>query len=116
MLSLLIDENFNQRVLRELRRRLPVLDYLLAQEVEVFQQDDLAVLAWAATHNRVVITHDVNTMTKYAYARLEASQHLPGVIIVPKEMTVGNAIEELVILLTCSQPEEFLNRVIYLPL
>jgi hypothetical protein len=37
---------------------------LLVQETELFQQHDLQVLEWAAAHKRVVVTHDVNTMTK----------------------------------------------------
>lgn len=116
MVQLLVDENFNHRILRGLKRRLPGLDYLLVQETEVFQQDDPQVLDWAATNNRVIVTHDVNTMTKYAYERLEAGQPLPGVVIIPKELAVGSAIEELAILLACSQSEEFPNRVIHLPL
>jgi predicted nuclease of predicted toxin-antitoxin system len=116
MIQLLLDENFNHRILRGLKRRLPTLDYVLVQETEVFQQDDPQVLDWAAAHDRVILTHDVNTMTKYAYERLESGQPLPGVVIIPKELAVGSAIEELVILLACSQPEEFPNRVIHLPI
>ena len=116
LVPLLIDENFNHRILRGLRRRFPTLDYLLVQDTEVFQQDDPEVLDWAVTHNRVVITHDVNTMTKYAYARLDAGQPLSGMVIIPKELAIGSAIEELAMLLTCSHPEEFPNRVIHLPL
>jgi predicted nuclease of predicted toxin-antitoxin system len=78
MVQLLVDENFNQRILRGLKRRLPALDCLLAQETEVFQKDDPQVLDWAAAHNRVIVTHDANTMTKHAYERLEAGQPLPG--------------------------------------
>ena len=74
------------------------------------------MLDWATTHNRVIITHDVNTMTRDAYGRLEAGQPLSGVIIVPKELAIGSAIDELVILLTCCSPEEFSNQVIYLPI
>src|SRR2546423_8844585 len=99
MIQLLVDENFNHRILRGLRRRLPELDYMLAQETEIFQQDDEQVLAWAAMHNRAIVTHDVNTMTKYASERLAAGQPLPGVIIIPKELAIGDAIEELAILL-----------------
>jgi hypothetical protein len=51
-----------------------------------------------------------------ANERLEAGQPLPGVVIIPKELPIGSAIEELAILLACSQPEEFPNRVIHLPL
>ena len=40
MVPLLIDENFNHRILRGLRLRLPELNYQLVQEVEVFQKED----------------------------------------------------------------------------
>jgi hypothetical protein len=55
-------------------------------------------------------------MVRYAYVRLEAGQPLSGVVIVPKELAIGSAIDELVILLTCCSPEEFSNRVIHLPI
>ena len=84
LVPLLVDENFNHRILRGLKRRLPALDTLLVQEANIVQYDDLNVLAWAAAHSRVVITHDVNTMTRYAYTRLEVGQPVPGVVIVPK--------------------------------
>jgi predicted nuclease of predicted toxin-antitoxin system len=116
MVPLLIDENFNHRILRGLRLRLPELNYQLVQEVEVFQKEDPEVLDWATTHNRVVVTHDVNTMVRYAYVRLEAGQPLSGVVVVPKELAIGSAIDQLVILLTCCSLEEFSNRVIHLPI
>jgi hypothetical protein len=116
MPPLLVDENFNHRILRGLKRRLPLLDILFVQEADLGQSDDPSVLTWAAIHNRVVLTHDVNTMTRYAYARLEAGQPVPGLVIVPKELAIGSAIEDLVILLTCSSPDEFPNCVIHLPL
>ena len=67
MVLLCADENFNHRILRGLRLRLPALDCLLVQETEAYRQEDSKVLDWAAAHNRVVLTHDVNTMTRYAY-------------------------------------------------
>jgi hypothetical protein len=116
MIQLLVDENFNRRILRGLRRRLLALDCVLVQETKLFQQEDSLILDWAAANKRVVLTHDVNTMTKYAYERLEAGELLSGVVIVPKELAIGSAIEELDILLNCSEPEDFLNRVIHLPI
>jgi predicted nuclease of predicted toxin-antitoxin system len=65
MVQLLVDENFNGRILRGLKRRLPALDCLLVQETELFQQKDSRILDWAAAHNRVILSHDVNTMTKF---------------------------------------------------
>ena len=115
MIQLLVDENFNCRILRGLRRRIPGLNCLLVQDTELFQTEDPQILDWAAASGRVVLTHDVNTMTRYAYERLEKGEPLPGVIIVPKELSIGAAIEALEILLNCSEPEEFPNRVIHLP-
>ncbi len=45
MAPLLIDEDFNHRILRGLKRRLPTLDALLVQEADIGQQDDPNVLA-----------------------------------------------------------------------
>lgn len=116
MVPLLADENFNHRVLRGLRLRLPALDCLPVQDTDVYQHEDPEVLDWAAAHNRVVLTHDANTMAKYAYERLAAALPLPGVIVVPKQLPIGMAIEELLTLLDCSLPEEFPDRVIHIPL
>jgi len=38
------------------------------------------------------------------------------VIVIPKTLAIGTAIEELVTLLSCSKPEEFPGRIIHIPL
>lgn len=60
MLRLLIDENFNPRILRGLIRRRPSLDFVLAEHAGLKQADDLDVLTWAAGQNRIILTHDIN--------------------------------------------------------
>jgi hypothetical protein len=85
MVPLLADENFNHRILRGLRLRLPSIDCLLAQETQIYQREDPEVLDWAA-------------------------------FVIPKELPIGTAIEELATLLYCSFPEEFPCRVIHLPI
>ena len=58
MLRLLIDENFDQRILRGLRLRLPQLDYIIAQRAGMSGLSDSALLDWAASHGRIIVTHD----------------------------------------------------------
>jgi predicted nuclease of predicted toxin-antitoxin system len=58
MLPLLIDENFDQRILRGLRLRLPNLDYLVVQDIGLGGVDDRALLDWAVRERRAVVTHD----------------------------------------------------------
>lgn len=59
----LADENFNNDILRALRRRSPSIDIVRAQDVGLTGVDDEAVLAWAAEQDRVLLTHDVSTIT-----------------------------------------------------
>jgi predicted nuclease of predicted toxin-antitoxin system len=116
MLRILADENFNQRILRGVLRHLPDLDFVIVQETEMEGADDPYLLAWAAENQRVIVTHDINTVTRYANERLQAGEPVAGVIIVPKDMPIGIAVEELAILIGCSEPEEIENQVKYVPI
>ena len=116
MLRLLFDENFNHRILHGLELRLPDLDYLAAQEIELKGATDREVLAWAAGENRIVVTHDFETMLKFAYDRIVASERMPGLIAVPQTMPIGRAIEDLATVIQCSDPAELENSVLHLPL
>ena len=62
MLRLLIDENFDQRILRGLRLEVPAIDYIVVQETKLKGLRDPLLLAWAAENQRIIVTHDVNTM------------------------------------------------------
>ena len=48
MLRFVADENFNNRILRALRRDTPELDIIRVQDTEIYQADDPTVLEWAA--------------------------------------------------------------------
>ena len=48
MLLLLIDENFDQRILRGLRLEAPHVDYVVVQETKLKGLRDPILLAWAA--------------------------------------------------------------------
>ena len=66
----LADENLNNDIVRGLRRRKPDLDIVRVQDAGLSGMDDPSLLAWAAAQDRVLITHDVSTMTAYAYRRV----------------------------------------------
>lgn len=83
MLRLAADENFNNRIVRGLLHRKPDLDIVRIQDIGLSGADDQAVLEWAAQEERVLLTHDVRTITQYAYERVDADQLMPGVFEVP---------------------------------
>ena len=61
MLRLLTDENFNNDIVRGVRRRNAGMDIVRVQDVGLSGADDPTVLAWAAESGRVLLTHDVST-------------------------------------------------------
>ena len=116
MLRLAADENFNNDIVRGLRRREPGLDLVRIQDVGLSGADDPTVLEWAAQEGRILLTHDVSTITRYAYERVQASQSLPGVFEVSRSVSIGQAIEDILLLAQCSLEGEWEGQVRYLPL
>ena len=116
MLRLLTDEDFNGRIVRGLRRRMPELDLVRVQDTEVSGDEDPEVLEWAAAEGRILLTHDVATMTAFAYQRVREGKPLPGVVEVPQSMPIGQAIEDILLLAAASEPGEYEGQVVYLPL
>jgi predicted nuclease of predicted toxin-antitoxin system len=114
MIKFLADEDFNNRILRGLLRRQPGLDILRIQDTPLAGAPDSAVLEWAAQQDRVLLTHDVSTMTKHA--RLRLGKKMAGIIEVSQSVTIGSVIDDLLLIAGTSTPEEFENRVEYLPI
>lgn len=116
MIRFVADENLNNNIIRGILRRNPQIDIIRAQDAGLSKMDDPAVLAWAAHHNRVVLTHDVTTMTRYAYQRVQAGQPMPGLFEVGCRVPVSVAIEEVLLLAEFSLEGEWEGQVRYLPL
>jgi predicted nuclease of predicted toxin-antitoxin system len=74
------DENFDGRIVRGVLRVLPDLDLVRVQDTPLAESDDHDVLEWAVKERRVVLTHDVSTMTAAAWARVRAGLPMSGVI------------------------------------
>ncbi len=79
MLRLAADEDFNNRILRGLLRRNPGLDIVRVQDAGLSGRGDAELLEWAATEERILLTHDVTTMKQYVDERIAAGLPMPGV-------------------------------------
>lgn len=116
MLQLAADENFNNNIVRGLLRTKVDVDIVRIQDVGLSGADDPTILDWAAQQGRVLLTHDVSTITKYAYERVEAGQAMPGVFEVSRAASIGQVIEDILLLVECSFENEWEGQIIYLPL
>lgn len=116
MVLWLADENFNNDILRALFRLNPEIDLVRAQDVGPTGTDDDSIPAWAAEHGRVVLTHDVSTLTARAYRRVMKGDGMPGVFEVSRRVPVRDAADDIALLTECSFPGEWEGQVRYLPL
>jgi hypothetical protein len=116
MIKLLADENFDNTIIRGLLRRNPDIDIVRVQDVSLSGEDDPTVLAWAANEGRILLTHDVATITRYAYERLADSLSMPGVIEVSTDAPIGKVIEDILMILECGVEKDLEGKIYYLPL
>lgn len=116
MILLAADENFNNAILRGVLRRKPDVDIVRIQDVGLSGAADPIVLAWAAKENRLLLTHDVATITHYAYERVKAGLPMPGVFEIPYGFSVGEIIEDILLIAEYSLDGEWEGQVRYLPL
>ena len=112
----LADENFNNDILRALSRGKPGIDVVRAQDAGLTGASDEAYLALAAEQSRVLLTHDVSTITAHAYRRAIMGEPMPGVFEVGCDVWTRAAVDDILLLTECSSPGEWEGQVRYLPL
>ena len=115
-MKLAADEDFDNRIVAGLVRRLPQLDILRVQDAGLRSADDQTILAWAASEGRVLLTHDVNTLIETAYERIARGGRMPGVCAVPQEVPIGLAIDDALLLIEGSLEGEWEGQVKYIPI
>jgi predicted nuclease of predicted toxin-antitoxin system len=116
MLRLASDEDFDNDILRGLIRQRPELDIVRVQDIGLASKHDTLLLEWAAQESRIILTHDRQTMTKYAYERLRSGQPMPGILVVRQSLPIGGIIENILLLLEASLVGEWEGQVRYVPL
>ncbi len=110
------DENFDGDILAALRARLAAFDVVRVQDTEMYQSEDPELLEWLAKQQRILLTHDINTMPGFLYDRVRAGQPSPGIIVAVQNAQIGLVIDDLEVAIGAGQPEDFENQVKYIPI
>ncbi|MEL7037527.1 MAG: DUF5615 family PIN-like protein [Cyanobacteria bacterium J06592_8] len=116
MLKFLADENFDNNIVRGLLRCRPSIDLIRVQDVGLSSEDDPTILAWSAKEERILLTHDVATITRFAYERVAENLRMPSVIEVSTDAKIGDVIEDILLIVDCSLEDELEGKIYYLPL
>jgi hypothetical protein len=92
------------------------VDIVRVQDVNLTGVEDPILLAWCSEHRRILLTHDVRTMIGFAYERVANDESMPGIVVVGQTLPIGQAIDDLTLLVECSHEGQWEGQVIYLPL
>jgi len=112
----LADENFNNHIFRGLLLQKPLLDIVRVQDVGLTGQSDPIILAWALSENRILLTHDAKTIPAYAFARLIDGYAIPGILVASWDVPIGEVIADMLLIINCSEQQEWDGQIHYLPL
>jgi Domain of unknown function (DUF5615) len=110
------DHNFTERILRGLLRLEPASEVLRPRDVGLDRATNNAVLAYAAAERWIVLSHDVNTMSAAAYARIAAGQPMAGLLLVRQQSRLVPTLTDLCMISSASEAEEWADRVEFLRL
>jgi Domain of unknown function (DUF5615) len=109
------DADLNQTIVAALVRKNPAIDFRSAAVSSLRGLSDAQVLALAAAEKRILVTHDAKTMPRH-FAEFIQSHESCGVIVVPQHLPVPIVVDELLLIASATTPEDWTNRICYLPL
>jgi hypothetical protein len=109
------DADLNGIILLAAVRREPAMDFQTATVAGLAHLQDLEVLAIAAREGRILVTHDQRTMPRH-FADFVGNNKSSGVLVVPQHIPAPIVVEDLLLIWSATEAEEWINRICFLPL
>ncbi len=77
---------------------------------------DPKILCWCEEQGFVLVTNNRKSMPDHLSEHLATGRHIPGIIELNPKMGIGETIEELALIWEASDPNEYQDTILYLPL
>ena len=109
------DADLNEDIVSGVVRRHPEIDFQTATEAGLSGLSDEDVLKIAASKDRILVSHDWKTMPD-RFDKFLKTGSSPGVLIVPQQLSISVAIDELIMIWFASEAEEYVDSIRRIPL
>lgn len=109
------DADLDGRILRGLRRAASEIDIRTAADAGLAGLEDPEVLRIAQDAARILVSQDRRTMPAH-FARFVNEARSSGVILLREGVSIAAAIEDLVLIWSASEAEEWIDRLVWIPL
>ncbi len=76
---------------------------------------DPEILYWCEENNFILVTNNRKSMPSHLIDHLAQGHHIPGIITLNEDMTIGETIEELILIAQTAPANYYQDRIEYLP-
>jgi hypothetical protein len=117
-LQYLLDENVDVRYRGQLLRHAPALIVKAINDPDAPSKEakDPEILQWCEAHGFLLVTNNRRSMPRPLADHLASGGHVPGIFVLDPEMSMGQTIEELILIAEASFIDEYKDSIIYSPL
>ena len=114
----LLDEHIDPRLRTQLIRQAPDPVVWIIGDPGAPKRGtlDADILLWCEANGFTLVTSNRRSMPVHLQAHLAAGRHVPGILVLPPDMTMGTVLEQLLLIWGASESEEYQDLLLYLPL
>lgn len=118
MLKYLIDENVAPIYTNQLRRLNPDLFVIAVGDITAPPKGTLdpEILLWCEEHSCILVTNNRKSMPVHLTDHIALKHHIPGIFILSPKLSIGENIEQLLLIAEGSFDDEYQDRIEFLPL
>lgn len=118
LIRYLLDEHLNPAYRFQLVRREPELVVRMIGDLDAPPKGtlDSDILIWCEINKFVLVTNNRKSMPRHLTDHLAAGRHVPGIITINLSQSIGQTVEELIMIAGASLDDEYQDRIEYLPL
>ena len=114
----LLDEDTPHAIRDQLLRREPRMEVLVVgdETAPALGTPDAELLRWIEREGYILVSRNRRTLPRHLRDHLEAGGHVPGIFLLRRRYSLGQIIEDLMLIWEAGRPEEYRDRIEYLPL
>jgi len=117
-LKYLLDENVDKVYQRQFRKRNSFLTMWVVGDPGTPNRGTLdpEILCWCEEHNFILVTNNRKSMPVHLADHIAQGRNVPGIFILTDKLTIGQTVDELILIAEASFDNEYQNQIIHLPL
>jgi Domain of unknown function (DUF5615) len=114
----LLDEDTPHAIRDQLLGREPDIEVLAVggEMAPAIGTLDPQLLQWIEREGFVLVSRNRRTLPRHLREHLEAGGHVPGIFLLRRQSSLGQIIDDLILIRAAGRPDEYVDQLVYLPL